>query len=107
MNKKNNKGIYLEKTEEGIFTVSGQLIFNTVSKLLNKIQFLIDETTQDQLIIIDCSSLSRMDSAGIALLLDWKREASLVGKNIEFRKLPQQAKAIIRAARLSRILAID
>lgn len=103
----NNKNIHLEKTEEGIFTLSGQLIFNTVSTLLNKSLLLMGDIAQEQPIVVDCSSLSHMDSAGIALLLDWKREASLLGKGIEFRQLPQQAKAIIHAARLSSILAID
>ena len=99
--------ISLDKIGEGSFALSGQLVFNTVSELLKKSNILIDDASHNNQIVIDCSSLSHMDSAGIALLLDWKQKTAAANKSIGFEKLPKQAKAIIHAARLSHILSVS
>lgn len=45
---------------------------------------------------IDLSGVSRIDSAGVALLLDWTREAQRRRLDIRFDNVPEQVLAIAR-----------
>lgn len=55
-------------------------------------------------VTLDCHQLSHMDSAGIALLLEWKRQLEQQGYCLILKNLPQQAQAIIHATRLDYLL---
>ena len=43
---------------------------------------------------VDLSGVSRIDSAGVALLLEWAREAKRRGLSIRFANVPEQVLAI-------------
>ena len=96
------------KTEQGM-AVSGELVFANVSNLLgqgNKHLKQYNNQSQDNSsFVIDCTAMERIDSAGIALLLEWQRQFSSKNKNCRFQSLSQQAQALIEAYRLQSLIA--
>lgn len=52
---------------------------------------------------VDLKAVIFMDSAGVALLVEWKRRAERSHRQLDFLNLPDQAKSI---ARLSNALVI-
>lgn len=54
---------------------------------------------------IDLAEVTRTDSAGLALLVEWLRAASRQGGRIEFLNLPPQMLALAEAANLEHVLA--
>ncbi|MGC8521485.1 MAG: STAS domain-containing protein [Steroidobacteraceae bacterium] len=52
-------------------------------------------------LVIDCASLGKADSAGLAVLLDWLAEARGAGRHLRFEHLPEEL------LRLARISAVD
>jgi len=93
----------LEKLAPGHYLLKGQLNFTSVPKLWeqNKMSLFTDEiNTLD----IDLSQLERSDSSGLAMLIEWYREAELEGKNLTFLNLPTQMYDIARISGLHEIL---
>ena len=60
------------KSEQGM-SVSGMLVFSSVADLLEKGNECLKQHQSDSL-VIDCNAMDRIDSAGIALLLEWRRQ---------------------------------
>ncbi|HWQ95004.1 MAG TPA: STAS domain-containing protein [Gammaproteobacteria bacterium] len=52
----------------------------------------------------DLAGVQRVDSAGLALLLEWLREARRRSKEIRFENIPEQLAAIAKVSGLSDIL---
>ena len=97
--------VTVKKQAGNNYRLSGRLIFSTLSELLKHPPLFIESGVINENISIDCSAVTHLDSAGIALLLEWKKMALLRNKEIVFNKLPKQAKAIIHAAHLSHLFA--
>jgi len=95
------------ESEKDIF-IHGSVVFNSVSSLLRQWnQLNIDHKTNENQsfpIVVDCSSMDKIDSAGIALFLDWKRQCIDKGLSFHFRHLPEQARSLIEAYRLQSVL---
>lgn len=53
---------------------------------------------------IDLSAVERADSAGLALLVEWTRQARQNGQRIRFLNLPEQLLAIARVSGLDTML---
>ena len=84
-----------------VLALSGELNFETAPDLLNSQQDLFDR--RDQL-IIDCRQVSRSDSAGLALLIEWLRQAKRYQCQLSFRNLPQQLLDIARVSGVETLL---
>lgn len=96
----------LEKIASGHYILKGQLSFSSVPGLWdrNKVSLFTDETdTLD----IDLSQLERSDSSGLALLVEWYREAEQGGKNITFFNLPAQMYEMACISGLNEILPLS
>ncbi|MGK0271797.1 MAG: phospholipid transport system transporter-binding protein [Cocleimonas sp.] len=95
----------VEKREKGM-TVSGSLVFANITSLLEKGCELIRQH-QGGSFVIDCSAVKRIDSAGIALLLEWQRQSQSRNKNAvcRFVELSSQAQSLIQAYRLQSIIS--
>lgn len=59
-----------------------------------------DETNVE----VDLDEVTHTDSAGLALLIEWLREASVRHGKMSFKNLPQQMVAIARTSDLEEIL---
>lgn len=84
--------------------VSGDLTIDAVPDYLKQSEELFSELS---VLRIDLSAVSRSDSAGLALLIRWMREALASDKNIVFEQMPQQMLAMAKASGLDTILPLQ
>jgi phospholipid transport system transporter-binding protein len=55
-------------------------------------------------VVVDLSGVDRIDSAGLALLVEWLREARRKGTSIRFENIPVRMLAIAKVCGLEQIL---
>ncbi|NIR58420.1 MAG: STAS domain-containing protein [Gammaproteobacteria bacterium] len=97
-------GATLER-DEGRFRLRGALSFASVPGLLAQRERLFESAPG--FVEIDLSGVSRSDSAGLALLVDWMREAQRRTVDIRYLNMPQQMLAIARVSSLDGILPLE
>lgn len=90
---------------DGRFKVSGELTFATVTEVLGQSRRLFAEAGDS--IEIELGEVTRVDSAGLALLIEWMRQARTLDKAICFFDLPEQMTAIAAASDLHAILPLS
>jgi phospholipid transport system transporter-binding protein len=91
----------IEQLGDGRFLVHGKLEFETVTEALEESDRLFHG---DGALDIDLGSVSTGDSAGLALLLEWVRQARHAGRKITFRNVPEQLLAIARISEAQNFL---
>ncbi len=77
--------------------LAGDLVIGSVPSLWNQANTLFSRCRH---IIIDFEKVPRVDSAGLALLLEWVEWARNNDASIQFRNVPD---ALIRIAKLSNV----
>jgi len=94
--------VWLEDNGDGTWKLTGKLGFATVSGLLKTTprQFIANEDIK-----LDLSGVTRADSAGLALLVEWLRESERNGRSIIFLNMPEQMHSIARVCGLADILS--
>jgi phospholipid transport system transporter-binding protein len=95
----------IEETGHGSWLLVGDLSFTTVPVLKDK----LDMRSAADLpgMRIDLAGVTRSDSAGLALLIEWLRESERLGKNITFLNMPVQMQSIARICGLQGILPAE
>lgn len=84
------------------YLVSGPLLFHTVTAARKLgLQLLTNHRT----LVLDLSGVVRADSAGLALLIEWMREARRHAVTIHFENVPRQLQAIARASQVDQFLS--
>ena len=73
--------------QNGIIRVSGDLNFSSVMPVYNKAQELF---RLHEKIKIDLEAVSRSDSAGLALLVEWYRDVKAMNKSFSLQNMPEQ-----------------
>lgn len=89
---------------DGRLILEGELSFKTVMRLWGEVQRLLEPRAE---IHIDLQGISRSDSAGLALLVEWMRTAKQLGRPIQFLNIPQQMLAIARVSSLDQVLPLS
>lgn len=89
--------------DDGRLLVSGELSMATVPGLLHQAHW----QTGDAEIYIDLQGVERADSAGVALLVEWQRDASRQQRSISFQNIPSQMLAIARLSGVDELLALN
>jgi phospholipid transport system transporter-binding protein len=56
------------------------------------------------LIVVDFAGVPNADSAGLAVLIEWRRRAWLRGQRLNFANLPTQVSAIAKLSEVSELL---
>lgn len=85
-------GIALAGEREGdLIRVTGELSFVSAQRGIDAFRPYCRPRI-DQALALDLSSVTRTDSGGLALLLQWKRMAHEVGRPIRFLALPEQTR---------------
>lgn len=93
----------IELIGDNSLRLSGELSFKTVPALVaNNKDFLSNSNSID----IDLSDVSRADSAGVALLIEWQRQAQKQNKSICFVNIPSQMLAIVRLSGVDDLLSL-
>lgn len=95
----------ITKTEHGL-SINGNLTFDSVNVLLDQGVQLIEQSNNSNKneFVIDCNDMQRIDSAGIALLMKWKKEINKLKQTCQFAGLSNQAKSLIQAYRLESLI---
>lgn len=86
---------------EGCFRICGELTFETVPRLWRSSQGLFENCEQ---VVMDLSQVSRADSAGLALLIDWTRQARKSDQEVSLIHMPKQILDIVRVSGLDNVL---
>jgi phospholipid transport system transporter-binding protein len=94
----------IEETSHGSWLLVGDLNFTTVPVLTGGLDI---ESADRPSISIDLAGVTRSDSAGLALLIEWLRESERLGKTITFLNMPAQMRSIARVCGLEGILPAD
>lgn len=92
----------IELLEQG-FLIKGDLAFSTVSALIDQGKEQIEKVDADT-VQINLDSVKRIDSAGIALLLAWKRDCLSKKKSCQFQGASKQAMSLLDTYQLKDIL---
>lgn len=93
----------LTSAGEGRWLLQGELGFDSVPGVL-KSSAACFAASRD--IRVDLQGVSRADSAGLALLVEWLRESRRAGRVITFTNVPKQLLAIARLCGLDEILSL-
>jgi phospholipid transport system transporter-binding protein len=90
-----------EVLDGGRARVSGSLHFSTVSALLTEGVAAINEGRAS---VIDLSSVTASDSAGLALLIEWLSVAKAVNHPLRFENIPSQLQQLARLSEVEELL---
>ena len=93
--------VRLEDSGDGTWKLAGELGFATVSGLLKNTPRSFFDAGD---IRLDLSGVTRADSAGLALLVEWLWESTSKGRSIAFLHMPEQMLSIARVCGLEEIL---
>ncbi|HNP34975.1 MAG TPA: STAS domain-containing protein [Woeseiaceae bacterium] len=91
----------LEDAGNGCFKLSGQMTFATAEGILRASEDLFEEHTR---IEVDLSGVTRADSAGLALLLEWITWAIHTVREIRFLGMPERILAIAKTTEVDQLL---
>jgi len=84
--------------------LSGELSYATVNQVLKQAEQMFEPIAD---LDINLAEVSRSDSAGLALLVHWIRQANNTNKKIVFHNIPAQMLAIADASGLDELLPIQ
>ena len=91
----------LKRIDDRRFELHGAMSFATADRILRQSQKLFGGYDDLQ---VDCSGVNDADSAGLALLLEWKSQAQRQNGTIHFSGLPQSIVAIARTTEVDHLL---
>lgn len=94
----------LESVDEQRYELSGDLSFASVPELEHEARHLFKE---HDWLDIDLKQVGRSDSAGVALLVEWVRQAEKYQCKLRFFNIPEQMLSIARVSSLDTILPLE
>ncbi|MEQ1800332.1 MAG: STAS domain-containing protein [Gammaproteobacteria bacterium] len=94
----------LRSTGAGNFALTGPVTFATAGGLLDAGRAGFAGQTA---VTVNLGDVTRVDSAGLALLLEWLREARTAGRTLRFAALPDKLLAIARLSGVDGLLSED
>ncbi len=89
---------------QGRYHLEGELSFASVESALQKTAEIFLSPGKR---VFDLAGIVKADSAGLALLLEWLRQAGAAGIELHYTHLPPQLMAMARVAGVDEILIID
>lgn len=84
------------------FVLSGPVVFATAGELLEASRSLFEGRPT---VTVDLAGVSNVDSAALALMLEWLRQARTERRQILYTGMPQKLRAIARLSGVEDILA--
>lgn len=91
----------LQRRADNEWALYGELSFKTVPTIIGELNGLLSGESPQ---VIDLSGVTRIDSAGVALLLDWVRAAKNCNVSVRFRNVPPQMLALAKVAGVGYLL---
>ena len=90
-----------DKTKD-TYALSGDLVYSTVPDFVSTGESFFAQSKSN--ILIDCSGLKRGDSAGLSLLLEWKRQCQKLDKECLYKALPPQVTSLVKTFKLQALI---
>ncbi len=90
---------------EGRVKIRGAIDFDTVPDLLRQSHKMFSRP--ESTIVVDFSEIEHTKSVGLALMIEWLRQARRAGKKVEFAHVPTQMLAMAKASGLESILGLQ
>jgi phospholipid transport system transporter-binding protein len=84
---------------DGVLEVSGRMTFQTVPELAARSAQWFNAS--NPAVTVDLGKVTMADSAGLALMLDWMKQARAAKREIKFLNLPDQVRRLIRVSHLN------
>ena len=94
-------GAELAVVGDGRFELRGALDFSTVGELLSRG---LDVFTGHRQVVLDLAGVTRANSAGLALLLEWLDHGKKRGFELRVVNLPESLRAIARMSNVDAML---
>jgi len=91
----------LQDLGEGRFALSGEMTFETAERILLASEEPFEQHTR---IEVDLAAVTKADSAGLALLLEWITWANHTVREIRFLSMPERILAIARTTEVDQLL---
>ena len=91
----------LKDLGEGRFALNGEMTFETAERILLSSE---DPFEQHTRIEVDLGGVTKSDSAGLALLLEWITWANHTVREIRFLEMPERVLAIARTTEVEQLL---
>ena len=91
----------LQDLGDGRFELSGDMSFETADQILKSSESLFD---QYQVLEVDLTKVRKADSAGLALLLEWKARANQRAGEIKFVGIPDSLVAIAKTTEVGELI---
>ena len=91
----------LKDLGEGRFELSGEMSFGTVDRILRASDTAFRDHDRLQ---VDFSGVDKADSAGLALLLEWKAQARRRSREIDYVAIPGSILAIAQTTDVRHLL---
>ena len=91
----------LQDQGEGRFSLSGDMSFETANQILRSSESVF---RQHATLEIDLSGVGKADSAGLALMLEWKAQAGQRGASIQFVEIPKSLLAVAKTSEVSDLI---
>lgn len=86
---------------DGRFELSGAMSFETAAQILRESDRLFSGHSS---LSIDFAGVNDADSAGLALLLEWRSRAQRDGTEVQYSGLPQSILSIARTTEVDHLL---
>jgi len=94
----------IEAGDGGHFTVTGPLTFLTARRTCAAGIDAFAGAGQD--VVVDCTGVAESDSAGVAVLIEWRRWAHGQGRALHFANLPATIRDIVGLSGLGGVLEV-
>lgn len=91
----------LKELGTGRFAVTGAMSFDTADRILDSSRRLFGDYSDLE---VDLSQVNDADSAGLALLLEWKAQANKHGGSINFVGIPKSLLAIAQTTEVGDLI---
>ena len=93
------------KVTEGDFLVRGEMTFATASQGLKHAAALLKGSARS--VRFDLAGISRADSSGVGLMIEWLRVARSSGCQLRYSNIPTSLEAMIRVGGVEGMLPIE
>ena len=101
-----NVRVGISEATPGRVSVTGELTFASAREA-RQLGILVLEGSRAERIVIDCTSVTRADSAGLAVLLDWLAWGRKRARAVSLVNLPPALVAIARISDVDELLTAN
>ena len=103
MEARQNGRVGISEPAAGRIVVTGELTFAS-ARDARQLGVLVLESSRANRLVIDCAGVTRADSAGLAVLLDWLAWARRKSRAISLENVPPSLVAIARISEVDGLL---